>query len=169
MPFPLIFDADPPPEPEVPASKYIPGVYHPDYCLAVVGHLMTGVGVLSFARSVGTSKKIVTKWAKEYPEFAAAIERAVTARAAYWEDKIIALGDAGKSTAHASWMLKNIDPDEYKDKTEVTSTNTNINENRDANRKAVAEKLARIRSLEPANDEAKQGVATSDPDRATAS
>lgn len=171
MPFFLEYDATPPVEPVAsqgpPTSKYTPGVYHQDYCKAVVGHLMQGVGILSFARSVGVAKKVITKWSKEYPEFAEACERAVTARAAYWEDKIIALGDAGKSTAHASWMLKNIDPDEYKDKTEVTSTNTNLNVNRDANIKSVADKLARIRQIEPANDQAKHGVATGGPDSAS--
>lgn len=142
MPFPLNY--------AVPVVKavIVPGEYSERYCGLVVDHLATGVGILSFARSIGVTKKIINKWAKEHPEFVDALDRATAARAAYWEDQIIACTKAGRPSTSAQWMLKNIDPDEYKDKTEVQSTNFNLNVNRDDTRKSIEGKLSRIIQIE---------------------
>lgn len=121
-----------------------PVEYDAKFCRKVIDHLATGVGILSFAREIGVTKKIINVWAKEHPEFSDALERAHAARAAYWEDQIIACTKAGKPSTGAQWMLKNIDPDEYKDKTEIQSTNFNMNVNRDDTRKAIEGKFARI-------------------------
>lgn len=137
MPFALKYSA-------VIVAVIVPGEYNPDFCDRVVARLATGAGIQSFAREIGATKKLLNKWAKEHPEFQAALDKATACRCAYWEDQIIALSAAGKPTASAQWMLKNIDPDEYKDKTEVQSTNFNMNVNTDDTRKAIEGKFARI-------------------------
>ncbi len=142
MPFPLTFDAT------IYMPPVVPSEYSPRYCARVIAVMATGVGILSFAREIGVTKKVINKWAKEHPEFMEALDQATAARAAYWEDQLIACTKAGKPTTSAQWVLKNIDPDEYKDKTEVQSTNLNMNVNRDETRKSIEGKLANILTIE---------------------
>jgi hypothetical protein len=118
--------------------------YIPEYCSYVVEVMGKGLGLMAFSKNVGASKAIIKKWAKEYPEFADALDEAEAARGAYWEQELINCSNTGKSAASAQWALKNIAPDDYRDKTEVVATNLNHNIDRDAAIKSVRDKFEKI-------------------------
>lgn len=97
-----------------------PSKYRPEYCEALVKMMARGKSATSFAASIGVSRSTIQNWTKEHPEFLVAVERGKAAAASWWEDRIIDIAQNGGGNATcAIFGVKNMAPDDWKDKQEV--------------------------------------------------
>lgn len=68
-----------------------PTVYRSEYCDEIVEHMATGKSLTSFAVKINVHRDSLYEWAKVYPEFSDALEKARGARLSHYEQ----LGYAG--------------------------------------------------------------------------
>lgn len=94
------------------------GSYRKEFGHKLVQHMRTGRSLASFAGSIGVSPTTLKRWEEEHPEFREAIEIAKSINMGKWEEIAIdqATGETKGNSATTTFMMKNLHPDEYKDK-----------------------------------------------------
>lgn len=100
-----------------------PSKYAPELCDQLVEMAKEGASLLECALELGVCKQTLFNWAEQHPEFLDAIKRAKAYRQVWWERvhrKCAMLGDGNSSAIQ--FGLKNIAPDDYRDKVEQEIT-----------------------------------------------
>ena len=103
-----------------------PTKYKREYCDAVIQHMSEGASLTSFAAEVDVCRATITVWMEEHPEFLASVKKAKAKCAAWWEQKGRE-GASGKSPVNPTLVifgLKNMAPDEWRDKQELDHTSS---------------------------------------------
>ncbi len=102
-------------------------------CEAIVEHMSTGASATSFAASVGVSRRTITNWCKDHPEFDDAFMIGKAHAAAWWEEKARIVLQTGVGSAPlAIFGVKNFSRDDFEDLTKTSVQNpdgTNLNFN----------------------------------------
>lgn len=100
-----------------------PTNYKPEYCDQIVAHMAEGASVTSFAASIGAARSTVSLWMETHPDFLEAVNIGKAACAAWWEavSRRNAMEGGGNATL-CIFGLKNMAPDEWRDKQAVEMT-----------------------------------------------
>ncbi len=96
-----------------------PSLYRPEYCEMAIAHMSTGASITSFAGEIDVSRRTLTKWAHEHPDFAHAIEIGKAKLAAWWEKRARTIADGGGGPGAASmcqFAMKNLAPEDWQDR-----------------------------------------------------
>lgn len=110
-----------PNKPKHPGGR--PSKYKPEYCDMIVEHMKDGASMVSFASEIGVARCTLDQWAKDHPEFSGAIKIGKSACAAWWEKAARANAkDGGGNAALCIFGLKNMAPDEWREKQEIAHT-----------------------------------------------
>lgn len=98
-----------------------PSKYKPEYCAAIIEHCKEGMSRESFAAVVDVNRDTLHEWKEKHLEFSDAWSRCKEYRQKTLEKLVLdhAKGKNKGSTAAAIFMLKNIAPESYKDRSEV--------------------------------------------------
>lgn len=102
-----------------------PSKYDPKYCKMIVEHMTDGASMTSFAAEIDVSRSTLNEWGKHHSEFSEAIKRAKAKCAAWWER--LAREGANGGDVNPTLIifgLKNMSPEEWKDKQEVDHKST---------------------------------------------
>ena len=105
-----------------------PSKYDPKFCDMIIEHMSEGASMASFAAEIEVARSTINKWGEDHPDFSEAISIAKSKCAAWWE-KAARSGALG-STVSASIIifgLKNMAPDDWRDKQEIEQTSTVTN------------------------------------------
>lgn len=98
--------------------------YRPEYCEQLIEHMSEGKSYEAFAAKIRTSRETLYNWEEVHPEWKEAKKIAVEGFNAIWEQLAFNTA-AGLSKGNATmiqFMLRNRDPDRYKDKQQVEHT-----------------------------------------------
>lgn len=103
-----------------------PTKYKPEYCEALVEHMSAGASITSFAAEIDVDRSTITEWANVHPEFSTAVKRGKAKCAAWWERKGRegASGDSPVNPTLVIFGLKNMAPDDWRDKRELDHTSS---------------------------------------------
>lgn len=99
-----------------------PTKYRPEYCQAIVECAQRGFSLTAFAAEIGVCRDTISEWASVHPSFSAAARHAKSVRTRAWEERVAKAVENGCTGGQASliqFMLKNHDPDTFRDKHEV--------------------------------------------------
>ena len=110
---------------EEPRGRGRPTIYKPEYCDMVVEHMAQGASLTSFAASIKTSRSVISLWMNEHPEFMRAAHEGKAACAAWWEEngrRLAKEGGAGASATLTVFGLKNMAPDEWRERQQIEHT-----------------------------------------------
>jgi hypothetical protein len=102
-----------------------PPKYQPAYCEEVVNFCGEGYSLTAFAGEIGVDRDSISEWANVHPEFSVAVNRAKAKLARWWEDRGRKVADEGGSGGQATMVmfgLKNLAPEDFRDKTEQEIT-----------------------------------------------
>lgn len=102
-----------------------PTLYRQEYCEAIVAHMAEGASATSFAASVGVCRETISEWAATHSEFSVAVKKGKAACATWWEKT--ARGNAVSGAGNATlciFGLKNMAPDEWREKQEIDHRST---------------------------------------------
>jgi hypothetical protein len=102
-----------------------PSKYSPDYCEGIVNFCSDGYSITAYAGEIGVDRGTITRWGDEYEEFGMAVKRAKAKLARWWEDRGRKVADEGGSGGQATMVmfgLKNLAPEDFRDKTETEIT-----------------------------------------------
>ena len=96
-----------------------PSKYKETYCGEVITHMSEGASLTSFAAEIGVCRDTIAEWANVHPEFSEAVKKGKAKCAAWWEKqaRLGAVGGAANPTL-CIFGLKNMAPDDWRDKTE---------------------------------------------------
>lgn len=97
-----------------------PSKFQPSYCDQVIEHMTEGASLTSFAAEIGVSRATLNVWMEAHPEFLDAAHTGKAKCAAWWER--VARANAKEGTGNATitvFGLKNMSPDDWRDKQEV--------------------------------------------------
>ena len=95
--------------------------YRDEYCDMLIHHMEQGKSFNTFGATIRVSSATLHRWCEEHKEFKEAKEIGTQARMA-WIEEVTLSTMSGEIKGNASllqFMLKNGDPDSYKDKQEV--------------------------------------------------
>lgn len=81
-----------------------PSIYDEKYCDMIVEAMKDGKSMLSFAASIGVARSTLNHWIDTRPDFAAAVDRAKTAQAAWWETQLCETA-SGKAKGDARLII----------------------------------------------------------------
>jgi hypothetical protein len=98
-----------------------PSKYKEAYCSLVIEEMTQGKSLTAFAAEIGVSRDTITEWCAVHPEFSVAVKKAKAKCLAWWEERgrNIALSGGGTGSATlAVFGMKNMGPDDWKDKHE---------------------------------------------------
>lgn len=98
--------------------KIYRGGYNRKFCQKLLNHMKEGKSFHSFAGSIGVSPSTITRWCEEHDEFKEAKEIGNSLNMGTWEEMAVMQGTGitkGNSST-TTFMMKNLHPDEYKDK-----------------------------------------------------
>lgn len=96
-----------------------PSNYDPRLCYAIVEWTQkTGQSLTAFAGAIGTSRHRLNEWAKRYPEFRDAMEKAKAMRALVLEKQVMQMDKPGP-IHYRVLALKNCAPEDFKETTDV--------------------------------------------------
>lgn len=104
-----------------------PSKYNPVYCNEVVEFCGQGYSLTAFAGEIGVARSTINEWMDQHEEFSEAVKIAKAKCARWWEDcnKKVAKTGGGQGSATACvFGLKNMAPDDWRDKQEVSLTGT---------------------------------------------
>jgi hypothetical protein len=104
-----------------------PTKYRPKYCQMVIENGKAGYSLTSAAAKLDVSRDTLTEWGSVHPEFSAAMKRAKALAGNRWEQRASELTDKGGSggqVAMTIFALKNLAPDDWKDKHETVHSGT---------------------------------------------
>lgn len=96
-----------------------PSKYDPKLIDEMEAMAQEGASVLECATRMGVCKQTLFNWAEEHPEFLDALTRAKALRQVWWERVHRKCASTGEGNAASiQFGLKNIAPDDYRDKVE---------------------------------------------------
>jgi|SRR5688572_8618952 hypothetical protein len=100
-----------------------PSKYKPAYCDLVIEHMSEGASITSFAAEIGVARSSINEWMEQNPEFSEAVKIAKAKCASWWEKvgRKNALEGGGNATL-VIFGLKNMAPDEWREKQEIEHT-----------------------------------------------
>lgn len=96
-----------------------PSKYQPDYCEAIIEHVVGGASLTAFAASVGVARHTLNHWAAQHPEFADAMAVAKARSLAWWEERARRIADRGGGPGAAQvtiFAMKNLGGEDWQDK-----------------------------------------------------
>ena len=98
--------------------KIYRGGYNRKFCQKLLNYMKTGKSFNSFAGSIGVSPTTASKWCDEHEEFREAREIGNAINMGTWEDMAVdqAKGETKGNSSTTSFMMKNLHPEDYKDK-----------------------------------------------------
>ena len=99
-----------------------PTKYKPEYCEQVVIAGKEGYSLTAFAGLIGVSRDTINEWMNTIPEFSVAAKEHKAVRAMWWETQLRKTGSEGGGNGQVTaciFALKNVDPDEWRDRQEV--------------------------------------------------
>jgi len=98
--------------------------YRPEMCKQIIEHMSTGASATSFAAQVGVTRRTVTNWCKNFPEFEEAFMVGKASAAAWWEERARILAETGVGSAPVTiFGLKNFNRDDFEDVTKTSLQN----------------------------------------------
>jgi len=104
-----------------------PSKFKPAYCNEVIQHMAEGASLTSFAGEIGVARSTINQWMEDHPEFSEAARVGKAKCAAWWEKQGRAIvqggGGPGASTL-AVFGIKNMAPDDWREKQEVDHTSS---------------------------------------------
>jgi len=101
-----------------------PSLYKTEYCEAVLELGRKGKSLVQMAAHFDVDRETVKYWAQHYPEFSAALTRAMTFSQCWWEDQ--GQGGLASRDFNAALWHKNVASrfrEDYADRKEVTGAN----------------------------------------------
>lgn len=97
-----------------------PTKYDPAYCEQIIAFMAKGASVAAFAAEIEVARSTINEWAEKHPEFSEALNIAKAKCAAWWERRARAgASGAQVSAALIIFGLKNMAPDDWRDKQEI--------------------------------------------------
>jgi hypothetical protein len=103
----------------MPAGR--PTKYDPTYCDEVIETMALGLSLTAFAGRIRVARSTINEWMEQHPEFSESVRVGKACRTANLEEGMLA-ADSGPAVTARMFALKNADPDEWRDKTEVKNT-----------------------------------------------
>jgi hypothetical protein len=97
--------------------------YDEKFCYELIEHCAQGLSPTSFAGKIRVSRATLYRWAELHLDFKEAIEIARAGRAGWYEEQgrqIMMNGGTGGQAAVFQFSLKNIMPEDYRDRVELT-------------------------------------------------
>jgi hypothetical protein len=126
-----------------------PTLYRPEYCEMLVQHMAEGLSYSSFAAVADVCFDTLYEWEKVYPEFSEAKKRG-RPKAKMTLEKTAMMAVRGELEKYNAtmliFMLKNMFPEEYKDRQEVQSVNKTTHAVDQSVIESLKEAVADIRS-----------------------
>lgn len=104
-----------------------PTKYDPAYCEQVIAAGDENLSLTAFAGLIGVARSTINEWMGEHPEFEAAVAVHKAKRTLCLEragNTIIREGGGQGSSTLVIFGLKNVDPDEWRDRREVEHSGT---------------------------------------------
>lgn len=104
-----------------------PTKYRPHFCQLLDKAAAEGYSLTAFAGSLGSHRDQLIEWAAKFPEFADAVKRAKALRTQRWETQAINISQNGGSGGQAVMTifgLKNVAPEEWRDRVEHEHSGT---------------------------------------------
>jgi len=105
----------------MPAGR--PTKYDPAYCDAVIETMQQGLSLTAFAGRILVARSTINEWIEQHPEFSESVRVGKAARTAALEETMLS-AESGPAVTARMFALKNADPDEWRDKSEVKQTIT---------------------------------------------
>lgn len=100
-----------------------PTKYQDAYCNEVITTMATGLSLTAFAGDIGVARSTINEWMGEHPAFSEAVKVGKAKRTA-WLERSMLTAENGPQVTSRIFALKNADPEEWRDKTEVATTHT---------------------------------------------
>lgn len=100
-----------------------PTKYDPAYCEAVIETMATGLSLTAFAGEIGVARSTINEWIDNQPNFSEAVRVGKAKRTLALEKGMLG-AENGPAVTARMFALKNADPDEWRDKSEVKQTIT---------------------------------------------
>jgi len=126
-----------------------PTDYRPEYCEQVIAHMSEGASLTSFAASINCSRSTVGLWMDVHPEFSDAVKIG-KAKCAYWWEKRGRMGANGEQDVNPTLVifgLKNMAPDEWREKQELQHSGKIEHNDSELDRK-LSELLSLVKTTE---------------------
>lgn len=98
-----------------------PSKYDPAYCEAVIETMSKGLSLTAFAGSIRVARSTINEWIDTYPDFSESVRVGKACRTAELEKTMLS-AENGPAVTARMFALKNADPDEWRDKSEVKQT-----------------------------------------------
>lgn len=98
-----------------------PTKYDPSYCDQVIETMKLGLSLTAFAGKILVARSSINEWMEHHPEFSEAVRVGKAARTAALEESMLS-AESGPAVTARMFALKNADPDEWRDKSEVKQT-----------------------------------------------
>jgi hypothetical protein len=86
-------------------SRGQPTKYRPEYCDGIIEFMKDGKSITQYAAEIKISRTLVYDWAKAHPEFQEAMETAVTASEAFWENWGQQKVKENDPITNSTWMI----------------------------------------------------------------
>jgi hypothetical protein len=134
--------------------------YRPEYCAMIIAHMAQGFSAKDFTTTHGISYACILDWAKRHPEFKEAYAMAQEACVVFFERRLRLVAMSGGEQGQVQALIKTLqarDP-AWRDKTEIVSTNLNVNVDatKDDRIKSIEQKFARVIEHDAAEDVPRQ-------------
>ena len=103
-----------------------PTKYDPKYCQMVIDHMTDGSSLTSFAAEIDVARSTINEWMYNNPDFSEAVKRGKAKCAAWWEraGRLGAIGAMDVNPTLVIFGLKNMSPDDWRDKQELDHTSS---------------------------------------------
>lgn len=102
-----------------------PSKYSEAYCQEVISFMAQGFSVTAFAGEIGVNRDTVYEWARVHPDFSDSLTKAHAKRMRWWEERLCNMAQTGTGNAASIiFALKNLQPEDWRDKLEVANTQT---------------------------------------------
>ena len=120
----------PPETPRASKTRVVgrPSKYEPRYCEEIIAFCRGGYSITAFAGSIGVARDTISEWATQHAEFSAAVKMAKAAATLAYEEaaaRVRAKGGGPGTATMIIFGLKNMAPDDWREKSEVEHGVTN--------------------------------------------
>lgn len=101
----------------MPAGR--PTKYDEAYCEQLIDCMGNGLSLTAFAGVIGVARSTINEWMAAHSEFSEAVKRGQAKRVLYLERRLLD-GEIGPRVTSHIFALKNADPEEWRDRRELT-------------------------------------------------